>query len=315
MRRRDFTVNAMARRLATGELVDPLNGERDLERARAAHGVADELRGGSAAARARAALRVAARLRPRRVDPPADARRGRVGDARLGRAHRRRDSAPTGWASSRSCCSARSPRRRSASRATPACSSSCCRSSSRDRLRPGEPLPLADASTSTRSRSSRPRRTRATRCPVRLAAVFHDLGQATRRVARDGRAAALLREARLLQTGVTSRSAASSRGRRCCGCAIRTRCATASFGSSATTCSRSGRATRCARDGFSRSTETSSRCSSSTTRTPTIAASPRRGSRPACRGSREARALPRSGSWPSARSRTALRISRSTAAI
>ena len=31
MRRRDFTVNAMARRLATGELVDPLNGEQDLE--------------------------------------------------------------------------------------------------------------------------------------------------------------------------------------------------------------------------------------------------------------------------------------------
>jgi tRNA nucleotidyltransferase/poly(A) polymerase len=32
MRRRDFTVNAMARRLATGELVDPLGGRADLER-------------------------------------------------------------------------------------------------------------------------------------------------------------------------------------------------------------------------------------------------------------------------------------------
>jgi tRNA nucleotidyltransferase (CCA-adding enzyme) len=32
MRRRDFTVNAMARRLSTGELVDPVNGRRDLER-------------------------------------------------------------------------------------------------------------------------------------------------------------------------------------------------------------------------------------------------------------------------------------------
>ena len=31
MRRRDFTVNAMARRLSTGELVDPLGGRRDLE--------------------------------------------------------------------------------------------------------------------------------------------------------------------------------------------------------------------------------------------------------------------------------------------
>jgi tRNA nucleotidyltransferase (CCA-adding enzyme) len=32
MRRRDFTVNAMAKRLATGELVDPLDGRRDLDR-------------------------------------------------------------------------------------------------------------------------------------------------------------------------------------------------------------------------------------------------------------------------------------------
>jgi tRNA nucleotidyltransferase (CCA-adding enzyme) len=32
MRRRDFTVNAMARRLANGELVDPLGGAQDLER-------------------------------------------------------------------------------------------------------------------------------------------------------------------------------------------------------------------------------------------------------------------------------------------
>ena len=31
MRRRDFTVNAIARRLSTGELVDPLDGRRDLE--------------------------------------------------------------------------------------------------------------------------------------------------------------------------------------------------------------------------------------------------------------------------------------------
>jgi len=32
MRRRDFTVNAMARRLSTGEIVDTLNGRKDLER-------------------------------------------------------------------------------------------------------------------------------------------------------------------------------------------------------------------------------------------------------------------------------------------
>src|SRR5436309_6722370 len=34
MRRRDFTINAMARRLATGELVDPLGGRLDLEERR-----------------------------------------------------------------------------------------------------------------------------------------------------------------------------------------------------------------------------------------------------------------------------------------
>src|SRR5437667_2280412 len=32
MRRRDFTVNAIARRLSTGEIVDPLDGRKDLER-------------------------------------------------------------------------------------------------------------------------------------------------------------------------------------------------------------------------------------------------------------------------------------------
>src|SRR4051812_48541067 len=32
MRRRDFTINAVARRLSTGEIVDPVNGRRDLER-------------------------------------------------------------------------------------------------------------------------------------------------------------------------------------------------------------------------------------------------------------------------------------------
>src|SRR6266699_2730196 len=31
MRRRDFTINAMARRLETGEIVDPLGGRQDLE--------------------------------------------------------------------------------------------------------------------------------------------------------------------------------------------------------------------------------------------------------------------------------------------
>ena len=45
MARRDFTINAMARRLADGSLVDPFGGVDDLERRRAAHRRPDELRG------------------------------------------------------------------------------------------------------------------------------------------------------------------------------------------------------------------------------------------------------------------------------
>ena len=44
MRRRDFTINAMARRLGTGELVDPFGGRGRPRGARPAHGLAEELR-------------------------------------------------------------------------------------------------------------------------------------------------------------------------------------------------------------------------------------------------------------------------------
>ena len=129
--RRDFTVNAIARRLADGELVDPFDGRDDLERGVLRTVSPTELRRGSAAHRARAALRLAARLRPRRADARADARGGRQRRARLGRADRRRARRRRAWASCRSCCSARSRRRRCGSRATRACSSRCCPSSSR----------------------------------------------------------------------------------------------------------------------------------------------------------------------------------------
>ena len=45
--RRDFTINAMARRLADGARIDPYGGEADLEGASPAHGLAVELRRGS----------------------------------------------------------------------------------------------------------------------------------------------------------------------------------------------------------------------------------------------------------------------------
>ena len=62
---------------------------------------------------------------------------------------------------------------------------------------------------------------------VRLAALFHDARQAAGRLARDGRPAALLREARLLRPRATSRSAPSSPTRRSTGCATRPTCASA----------------------------------------------------------------------------------------
>ena len=112
MARRDFTINAIAKRLETGELLDPFNGQGGPRGARAANGLARELPRGPAAPRPRAPLRLRARPRPGRADARADARERRVGAARLGGAHRRRALSATGWGSSRSCCSARIPPRR-----------------------------------------------------------------------------------------------------------------------------------------------------------------------------------------------------------
>ena len=81
MARRDFTVNAMARRLETGELVDPFGGRDDLERGSLRTVSAESFARGSAADPARPATRLAARLRARRRDARADARGGRPGCA------------------------------------------------------------------------------------------------------------------------------------------------------------------------------------------------------------------------------------------
>ena len=88
MRRRDFTVNAMARRLETGELVDPLGGQADIEARRLPHRLAAELPRGPAASRTRPPFRLAARLRAGRGAARADARGSPGREARLWGAHR-----------------------------------------------------------------------------------------------------------------------------------------------------------------------------------------------------------------------------------
>ena len=122
MRRRDFTVNAMARRLADGELVDPFGGQEDLD---------DRvLRAVSPTSFAEDPLRTRARRcasSRSSTSTPDDETLAQMRDEapyvrlvsgeRIGGGLRR-----TAWASCRSCCSAASPRRRCGSRATPACS-------------------------------------------------------------------------------------------------------------------------------------------------------------------------------------------------
>ena len=128
--RRDFTVNAMARRLADDTLVDPYGGRADLAGEDAAHRLAVQLRRGSAATRARSALRLTARARSRRADARADARGGGERRARLGRADRRRPRSRRDGGALEAAARRASRRRRCGSRATRAFSCTCCPSSS-----------------------------------------------------------------------------------------------------------------------------------------------------------------------------------------
>ena len=131
MERRDFTINAIARRLETGEIVDPLGGRADLERRHAPHDRACELPRRPAPDRPRPPLRLAARRRSRRGHAAPDARVG-AADRVTSRGSGSAAGWPrTGWASSRSSSSARTRRRRCGSRGTPACSCTCCPSSRR----------------------------------------------------------------------------------------------------------------------------------------------------------------------------------------
>ncbi len=90
MGRRDFTINAIARRLSTGELVDPFGGLGDLARRELRTVSARSFGEDPAAPVARSPSRLATRLRSHRRDAGADAPRGSRVAARVGRAHRRR---------------------------------------------------------------------------------------------------------------------------------------------------------------------------------------------------------------------------------
>ena len=244
--RRDFTVNAMARRLADGTLVDPFGGRDDLERRAAAHRLAAELRRGSAAARARrsGSSRSSASI-PSRRRCAQMRERGGVGRARLGGADRRR---PGGRRDGGAVEAA--PRRRAAQGAAPRPGHRRARGAAagvraRDRVRAAQPAPRPDRRRAhLRRRPGHGRRRAAAARPAGGAAPRP--GQAADRLARRRRLPALLREARPA-TAATPRWAPSSRTRCCGGCATRTTCASGWCGSSASTCSTWGGPTRCGR--------------------------------------------------------------------
>ena len=91
MARRDFTINAMARRLDGRRRSSTPSAARRSRAAHDPHRRADELRGGSTAPRSRASLRLPTRLRRRTRDAWRRWTRRVRARARLGRANRRRD--------------------------------------------------------------------------------------------------------------------------------------------------------------------------------------------------------------------------------
>ena len=313
MRRRDFTINAMARRLETGEIVDPLGGREDLEAARAADGVADELRRGSAAARARAPLRLAARV-GRRTSRRCEQMRDEAKSVRLVSGERVGGGlAADGMGELSKLLLGREPARAlrlardtgvlvellpEFERAIGFDQESRYHSLTVDEHTFAVVQAAADADYSL---------------AVRLAALFHDLGKP--HVAWRGSDGRLHYYAK---PGVCRQESRAGRVRACAdgalaGCAIRPRCVSASSGSSATTCSASARVTRCARAAFSRSTATSSHSSCIDHKEADYRGKPGAGRRAAARGHREARTLPPRCSSRSGSTRTGSPTSRSTA--
>ena len=176
--RRDFTVNAIARRLADGELVDPFRGRGGPRARRPAHGLAAQLLRGSAAARARrcASSRSSASSPTRRRCARCTSEAASVqlvsgerigGGLAVGRDGRAVEAAARPRAAPGAPARARHGRARRAAAGVRA----------RGRLRPGEPLPRPHRRRAhVRGRPGDGRRT-ASPLRVRLAALFHDLGK------------------------------------------------------------------------------------------------------------------------------------------
>ena len=177
MERRDFTINAIARRLETGELARPARRPRRPRAARPPHNQPRQLPRRPAPDRPRPALRLAVRLRAGQGHTAPDARLGTADPLRLGRADRWRPGrgrhggaveAAAGVAP-RQGAAARPRRRRAPPRSCPSSSPPSATSS---------PAPgRAGCSTSTSSRSSRPPRTRMPRWRCASAALLHDLAK------------------------------------------------------------------------------------------------------------------------------------------
>ena len=255
MARRDFTVNAMARRLETGELVDPFGGLVDLERR--------ELRTVSPQSFREDPLRI---LRGLRLvsqlsfslppgDRRPDARGVPRGCATSPASGSEAGSPPTGWASSRSCSSGRGPGTRFGSRATRARSSRSCRSSS---AAIGYELASSRAAAAAR------------RAPVRRRPEHR---RRRRRRSRCGSPRCSTTSASPRRTRPAPTTLSSARGSRvacCAASATRTCFATRSSGSSRRTPSGwTGRSTRSSRGASSPPTGSSRRATWSRTSAPT----------------------------------------------
>ena len=176
MERRDFTINAIARRLETGEILDPLGGRADLER-----GVL-RTPGRRASATTRSGSSAASASSRSSTSIPTRTRCARCTSGRRGSSTSRGSGSAagwprTGWASSRSSCSARSRRRRCGWRGTPACSSHVLpefapaigyeQQSGFQHLTLDEHVFAVVQAAADAAR----------RCEVRLAALLHDLGK------------------------------------------------------------------------------------------------------------------------------------------
>ena len=173
--RRDFTVNAIARRLGDARLVDPFDGRRRSRAPRSSHRLAAELRRGSAATRARAAVVSQLGLEPdeetlRQMDEEARAV-AIVSGERVGGG-----LAADGMGELSKLLLGRDPRKALRLARDTASWSSSSRVREGCRLRPGVALPRPDVDEHTFA-VVQAAADAGMSLRVRLAALFHDLGK------------------------------------------------------------------------------------------------------------------------------------------